>query len=496
MTGLGAPRFGALATAMGLTAVPRTSYHPIDPTRIADSRTGVGVPKARLGPGLAVTITVAGAAGVPATGVTAAVVNVTAVNPTASTYLTVFPTGAAGATATSSVNAVPGTPTPNLVTVKTDASGRISVFNRFGTVDVVVDLAGYYARDSADFYTPLSPARVMDTRSGQGVPVGMVGPGGTVTLHVAGAGGVPASGVAAVTLNVTAVNATASTHVSAFPSGFAGGPLTSNLNIAPARAVANAVICKVSAGGDITFSNAFGAVHLIADVEGYYAAGGGLSLVPVSPVRIFDVRPSLLPQNTSELFAVSANGSRAGAVVLNLTGVQPTVATYLSIFPSNVSVGVTPTTSSLNLDAHEIRANLTTTAIAPGQVPMEALYNFRGSTQVVADLSAYFSAQPVALAQTSVTDSAPATAAAGALVTFSASATTAGPSVASLAPGAVVDFVEPGVGVLGSGVIAADGSATFSTSALLVGTHTVYAMVAAHDGIAGSTSTPVTVTVS
>jgi hypothetical protein len=59
-----------------------------------------------------------------------------------------------------------------------------------------------------------------------------------------------------------------------------------------------------------------------------------------------------------------------------------------------------------------------------------------------------------------------------------------------------VVFVEPGVGMLGTGSIAGDGSAHLSTTTLAVGSHTIYAVVAAHDGIAGSTSAPVTVTVS
>jgi hypothetical protein len=500
VTGLGAPRFGALAEALGIAPVGRTTYHPIDPTRIADTRTGTGagVPKARLGAGQSLTITVPGSApGVPtaASGVTAAVVNVTAINPSQSTYLSVYPTGAAGATSTSSVNVVPGTPTPNLVTVKTDASGRISVYNRAGTVDVAVDLAGYYARDAGDLYTPVNPGRILDTRSGTGVAAGRVGPGGTITLHVEGAGGLPASGVDAVTMNVTAVNASASTHVSAFPAGFAGGALSSNLNVAPAKAVANMVITKVSAGGDVQFQNAFGSVDLIADVQGYYATGGGFSLAPVPPVRILDTRPGGLGADSSGAFLVAAAGSRARAVVLNLTGVSPTAATFLSLFPFNVAVAVGRTSSSLNLDAHAVRANLTTTAIAAADPLTEVVYNRAGSIAVLADVAGYFSGQATRLAQTSVTLSAPATAAAGAGVTFSSVATTSGPSVVSLAPGATVTFVEAGVMVLGSGVVAADGTVHLSTSWSAPGTHSVYAVVDAHDGIAGSTSAPVTVTI-
>lgn len=496
VTGLGAPRFGALATDLGLPPLARTQYHPINPTRIADTRDGTGVAQARIGAGQSVSLTIpASATGVPANTVTAAVVNVTAINPTVSTYLSVFPTGAAGATSSSSVNVVPGVPIPNLVTVKTDASGRISIYNHAGTIDVAVDLAGYYARDTGDLYTPLNPARVLDTRVGTGVPVAKVGQGGTVTLHIAGAGGVPSSGVEAVTLNVTAVGASASSHVSVYPADFADGPLSSNLNVAPAKAVANAVISKVSAAGDITFSNAFGSVDLVADVQGYYTSGSGMSFVPVPPVRILDTRPGGLGPNASGPFDVAASGSRAGAVVLNLTGVSPTSSTFLSLFPSSVSVAVGSTSSSLNLDPHAVRANLTTTAIHQVDPLTEIVYNHNGNISILADVSGYFSGQPTALPQTSVTLSAPGSATAGTPVAFSASATTSGPPVSSLAPGAVVVFVEPGVGVRGTVVIGSDGSAVLTTSSLAVGSHALYAVVAAHDGIAGSTSTPVTVTI-
>ena len=498
VSGLGAPRFGALAEALGIAPVARATYHPINPTRIADTRSGTGVPLARLGAGQSLTITVPGSApGVPATGVAAAVVNVTAINPTVPTYLSVFPTGAAGATSSSSLNAVPGTPTPNLVTVKTGSAGRISIYNHGGTVDVAVDLAGYYARDSADLYTALNPSRVLDTRSGTGgVAVAKVGPGATVTLHVEGTAGVPASGVDAVTLNVTAVGATAPTHISVYPAGYAGGAGSSNLNVGPAAAVANMVLTKVSAGGDVTFLNASGSVDLVADVQGYYSAGTGLSLAPVPPARILDTRPGGLGAGGSGPFLVAASGSRAHAVVLNLTGVAPTASTFLSLFPSSVPVAVGRTSSSINLDPGAVRANLTTTAIAAGDPLTEIVYNNAGDIAVLADVSGYFCGEPTRLPQTAVSLSAPPTVASGSPVLFSALATTSGPSVASLAPGSVIDFVELGLGgVMGSGTIAADGSVHLSAVLPGLGSHTVYAVVAAHDGIAGAMSAPVTVTV-
>ncbi|MFG3346665.1 FlgD immunoglobulin-like domain containing protein, partial [Streptomyces sp. NPDC048018] len=53
-------------------------------------------------------------------------------------------------------------------------------------------------------YEPLTPTRLMDTRSGTGVPKAKIGADRTVSLTVAGRGGVPAEGVTAVVLNVTA----------------------------------------------------------------------------------------------------------------------------------------------------------------------------------------------------------------------------------------------------------------------------------------------------
>lgn len=56
---------------------------------------------------------------------------------------------------------------------------------------------------------PLVPARLLDTRNGNGAPVGKVGPGSTSILRVAGRGGVPAIGAGAVVLNVVATEPTA-----------------------------------------------------------------------------------------------------------------------------------------------------------------------------------------------------------------------------------------------------------------------------------------------
>ena len=115
---------------------------------------------------------------------------------------------------------VAGETVPNLVTVALPASGEVSLNNNAGSTDVVVDVEGYYAapNGTAGLFNPLTPYRICDTRAGNPSSLSgtdnqclgeTLGAGGTLTIQVAGtnpsgttSGGVPASGVSAVVLNV------------------------------------------------------------------------------------------------------------------------------------------------------------------------------------------------------------------------------------------------------------------------------------------------------
>src|SRR5207245_4940158 len=161
---------------------------------------------------------VAGAGGVPKmtepSPPSAVVLNVTVADATAPSYLTVYPTGVARPLA-SNLNFVAGQVVPNLVEVALGSDGKVAAYNNSGNVDVVFDVAGWVstqgkapAPDTAGLYRPLVPARLLDTRSGVGGSTTMVA-GQTVSLQVTGNGNVPAPGVSAVVLIVTATNATA-----------------------------------------------------------------------------------------------------------------------------------------------------------------------------------------------------------------------------------------------------------------------------------------------
>ncbi|WP_051833346.1 hypothetical protein [Streptomyces katrae] len=243
------------------------TYKPITPTRLMDTRSGLGVPKGKVGQGGTATLQVTGAAGIPAAGVTAVVLNVTATDPTTDSYVSVYPDGTTR-TSASNLNFTAGQTIPNLVVVPV-VNGKVSFYNNAGSVDLIADVAGYYTTDgTGSTYKPITPTRLMDTRSGLGVPKAKVGQGGTVTLQGTGNAGIPATGVTALVLNVTATEPTTGSYVSVYPNGTTRTS-ASNLNFTAGQTIPNLVIVPV-VNGKVSFYNNAGSVDLIADVAGYY----------------------------------------------------------------------------------------------------------------------------------------------------------------------------------------------------------------------------------
>ena len=246
-------------------------YHPVPPARILDTRPGEPAPgpKGKVGPGGTITVDVTGIGGVPASGVSAVVLNTTVTEPSANSYLTVFPSGASMPLA-SNLNFQTGVTIPNLVIVKVGGDGKVNVFNAQGSTHVIFDVAGWFGGFGSDgtLFRSLTPTRILDTRTGpQGVPAGKVDPGETITVDVT-VGAVP-SGASAVILNVTATEPTSNSFLTVFPSG-AGLPLASNLNFSAGVTVPNLVIVKVGTDGNVRVYNKVGSVHVIFDVAGWY----------------------------------------------------------------------------------------------------------------------------------------------------------------------------------------------------------------------------------
>jgi hypothetical protein len=404
---LGSVALSALVTSSpaGAVAPPTDHFSAVAPTRILDTRSGLGLPgnhPAKVAGGSAVTVQVAGRGGIPATGVDAVVMNVTAVKPTISTYITAYAADLAVRPAASNLNVAAGQIVPNLVTVRLDAAGQVNLFNAFGSVDLVGDVTGYYSSDAADTYTPLAPPqRIADTRAAlPPTVIGPIGPGETFDVPIANSFTIP-SNVDAVVLNVTAVGATTSTFETVYPTpaGADVPPTASNVNVTPGHVVANLVTVAVGAGGKVRFRNATGNVQIVADVEGYFSPDpNGALFTPVDPTRLLDTRgnaPTPSKETTGpggviDLTVTGNQGMPANAVaaLFNATAVSPTTATFVQAYPSPVDANPIPATSNINLSPGEVRANLAAVAIgAGGDV---RLRNHTGRTDLVVDLVGYY----------------------------------------------------------------------------------------------------------
>jgi hypothetical protein len=300
---------GGAATAPGAVA-------SLVPARLLDTRTTAPVPA--LGTH---SLRVAGRGGVPVSGVSAVILNLTAVAPRSAGHVTAYPSGSARPTA-SNLNFAAGQVVANLVVVKVGGDGRVALHNgSAGAAHLLADVAGYVVAGTADVpgaVISLAPARLLDTRSSAPVTAG-----GTTALRVTGRGGVPPDGVGAVVLNVTAVRPAKGGHLTAYPAG-STRPTASNLNFVPGQVVANLVVVEVGAGGQVAlFNGSAGSTHLVVDVAGYIRPGRGDG----------SYRPQALPGTGA--FAGLACAAPDDCVASRWSDVEPGSARVLEIGASS-----------------------------------------------------------------------------------------------------------------------------------------------------------------
>jgi hypothetical protein len=179
-----------------------------------------------------------------------------------------------------------------LATVGLGADGKLAVYNHSGTTQVVADVTGWY---SSGFH-PVTPARVLDTRT---KPPGPLGPGEARDLVIGGQVTVPPT-AAAVALNVTVTEPTASGFLTVWPAG-TPRPTASNLNMVPGQTVPNMVVVGLGTGGAVSLFNFAGTSHVVVDVAGWFDGG----FHPVVPSRIMDTRA---PASASPVSAPARRG--------------------------------------------------------------------------------------------------------------------------------------------------------------------------------------------
>ncbi len=238
------------------------------PTRLLDTRTSGNKVGKTDGSGTAYELTVAGVSGLPAAGSLSTVaMNVTVVDGEATDvggYVTVYPCGTRPNS--SNLNFINGQTVPNAVIASVSAAGKVC-FYVYGKAHILADVSGYF---DSSLTALAAPARLLDTRT-SGNKVGKTDGSGTAyELTVAGASGLPGSGISNIALNVTVVDGEATDvggYVTVYPCGTR--PNSSNLNFVNGQTVPNAVIASVSAAGKVCFY-VYGKAHLLVDAAGYF----------------------------------------------------------------------------------------------------------------------------------------------------------------------------------------------------------------------------------
>ena len=380
-------------------------FVPLSPVRLFDTRPtepGFG-PKGKLTAKSSIDVQVGGRVGVPVDAV-AVVMNVTVAAPDGASFVTVYPAGSERPLA-SSVNIVSaGQVRPNLVTVKLGDGGKVTMYSLAGS-HLLADVAGYYidadATTSGGRFVPLTPQRLFDTRPAELAPgpKGRLGARDTIVVETLGVGQVPTVGVAAVVVNVTAVDAGAAGFVTVFPTG-EKRPLASNVNVDRPGAIApNLVIVPIGDNGTISLYS-LSATHLLGDVTGYItddsadASIDGL-FVPLEPTRVFDTREDESPPGpkgyvpadgsiAADVAGTSGVPADAAGVVLNVTGIASPLG-YLTAWERGPK---RPVASVLNFAAPlDTRANA---AMLPVGVDGQINFYTLSGSDILADVSGYF----------------------------------------------------------------------------------------------------------
>ena len=348
-------------------------------------------------------IKVAGTNGVPATGVGAVSMNVTVTSPDGEGFITVYPCDSKPDA--SNLNYTLDQTVPNAVIAPVSSTGDVC-FYTYAKTHLIADVNGYFPTGSG--FVSNTPARVIDTRVGsaQGlrtVSKTKVGNGTELRVQLTNLpGGItPATGVGAVSLNVTVTGSRAPSEggfVTVYPCG--NRPDASNLNFQSGQTVPNAVITPVSSNGEVCFY-VYGSADLIADINGYFPGGAGF--VATEPVRVADTRSGSAQglrtvtkqriggNTTLQLQLTNLPGgitpsSGIGAVSLNVTAVNTTAdkfGGYVTTYPC----GSIPDVSSLNFVSNQIVPNA---VIAPLSANGTICFFAYGQTDLIIDLNGYF----------------------------------------------------------------------------------------------------------
>jgi hypothetical protein len=396
-TDLGSSKYDA-SSAILVTAA--STYYPLaTPTRVVDTRIGLGI-TGKLSANVPASFLVWGDGVVPS-GATAVTGNVTVVNETNGWAVYLGPVSTSSPS-TSNINFTAGQIIGNGGTVPLTSTGYLyaTYMSTAGnTTDLVFDITGYYMPNTAGAtYHPLAtPWRALDTRNGTGLSAKLTA-NAPVSFQVTGVGSIVPSNATAVTGNVTVVNETAGWAVYLGPV-YTAYPTTSTINFTAGQITGNGLTVALNTSGTLyaTYMSTSGnTTDLVFDVTGYYTPDTtGARYVPITPTRLLDTRINLgiigkLSANTPATLQVTGGvvPSNAAAVTGNVTVVNETNGWAVFLGPV---YSTSPATSTINFTTGQIKGNGLTVGLASGGYLYPTyMSNSGNTTDLVFDVTGYF----------------------------------------------------------------------------------------------------------
>jgi Fibronectin type III domain len=300
---------GYYRTAGAVTA--GSTYVALNPARIVSA-----VPVTAGG---SIAVAPLGLGGIPTSNVSAVLAHVS-ITASAGGHVVVYPDGVT-MPGTSDINFGSDGPYTNQVPAALGADGKFRVYStQAGTV--TVDIVGYYQTPAGtaagSSFVGLTPARIL---SAEIIPANT-----TKAYPLAGLGGVPTTGVAAVAFNLTANDQGAAGALSVFAAD-APVPAARQLSYRVGGHWSTLQVSKLSADGQVAIHNtSTGAVRLYLDVSGYFRAAA----IPAAPTAV-----TAVPDNAGATVSWTAPAD-GGASITKYT---------VTASPGGASVVVTAGTS-------------------------------------------------------------------------------------------------------------------------------------------------------
>jgi hypothetical protein len=326
--------------------------------------------------------------------------NVTVIPTSTLNYVTVWPSGDPRPNVWT-IRSPDGQIVANSAVVRAGSTGGISIFASDAT-DVVIDISGYFTDDTSiagyAFY-PMTPCRVIETRSAYRSPAGPFGPpslsaGEVRKFRFPSTPYCSVPEAAAYSITITVVPPAPLAYLTAWPDG-SSQPNVSSINSFAGRILANNIIVPAAADGSVDVF-AYNATDFIVDINGYFAADDGVHgqlYFPVIQCRASDstVAGGIYADETARAIDIPSSSGCPGipntakGYLINVTALpNGNPMPFLTAYPTGQP---RPNASILNAFQGQI---VTNAAIVPaGTAGKIDVYAYR-RTNVVVEVYGFF----------------------------------------------------------------------------------------------------------